>query len=31
MDISKLTPEEVAKHIAETVVPSLIKKHTNDA
>jgi hypothetical protein len=28
MDISKLTPEEVAKYIAETIVPDLIKKHT---
>lgn len=28
MDISKQTPEEVAKYIAETVVPELIKKRS---
>jgi hypothetical protein len=28
MDISKQTPEEVAKYIAETIVPDLIKKHS---
>lgn len=28
MDISKQTPEEVAKYIAETVVPDLIKKRS---
>lgn len=28
MDISKLTPEDVAKHIAETIVPELIKKRS---
>lgn len=28
MDISKLSPEDVAKHIAETVVPELIKKRS---
>lgn len=28
MDISKLSPEDVAKHIAETVVPKLIQKRS---
>jgi hypothetical protein len=31
MDISKQTPEQVAEFIAKSVVPSLIKKHTDAA